>query len=193
MNSILSCITLIAYSVPIYEVWHQATRSSAASTVFAVLLTIILSFTCLAAQQTSSRLIWSFARDDALLFSGHLKRLHPRLNVPVWALLFNWFWVFVLGCIYLGSSTAFNAIVAPGLILEQVSFAIPSALLIYRRRDQRFLPSQGWFRLGRWGWVVNFTSVSWALIELVFYSLPPHLPVDGSNMSKTCFVKPLKN
>lgn len=188
MSSKLSTTALTTISFPLYEVWHQAIKSSAAATIFIVLLIIVLSFTCLAAQQTSSRLIWSFARDDALLFSNRLKRLHPRLNVPVWALLYSWFWAFILGCIYLGSSTAFNAIVAPGLILEQISFAIPSALLIWQHREQRFLPSSGWCKLGRWGWIVNFTSVIWALVELVFYSLPPQLPVNGDNMSEPACV-----
>ena len=54
--------------------------------------------------QTSSRLTWSFARDDALLFSQHLKKMDPKLGVPLWALLFNAFWLFIIGCIYLASS-----------------------------------------------------------------------------------------
>lgn len=55
--------------------------------------------------QTSSRLTWSFARDDAMVFSTYIKRTNDKLGVPVWALLFNGLWLFVLGCIYLVSSS----------------------------------------------------------------------------------------
>ena len=170
--------------VPIYEVLFQATRSPGAATFFVSILAIVLIFTTLAAQQTSLRLIWSFARDDALIYSTYLGHLHDRLDVPVWALLFNWFSVFVLGCVYLASSTAFNAIVAPGLILEQISFAFPSFLLMWQGRNKDVLPSKGPFQPGKFGWVVNFVSVSWALVELVFYSLPTLLPVTAGNMSE---------
>ena len=54
--------------------------------------------------QTSSRLTWSFARDDALVFSQQLKIIDPKLGVLLWALLFNAFWLFVIGCVYLASS-----------------------------------------------------------------------------------------
>ena len=118
-----------------------------------------------------------------MIFSRFLKRLDSKLDVPVWALLFNAAWVFVLGCVYLGSSTAFYAIVAPGLILEQLSFAFPAGLLLWRRRDPAFLPAKGPFKLGKLGWIVNFVTVAWAVVELVFYDLPPELPVTGGNMS----------
>ena len=170
--------------VPIYEMWHQATRSSAAATTFVAVLAIVLIFTLLAVQQTSSRLTWAFAKDDALIFSKYLKRLDSKLQVPVSALLFNAAWVFVLGCVYLGSSTAFNAIVAPGLILEQLSFAFPAALLMWQRRDPRFLPGKGPFKLGKLGWVANVVTVGWACVELIFYDLPSERPVTSGNMSR---------
>ena len=68
----------------------------------------MLLFTSIAVLQTSSRLTWSLARDDALLGATHLKRMHPKLGVPLWALLFNAAWVLVLGIVYLGSSTGMN-------------------------------------------------------------------------------------
>lgn len=67
--------------------------------------------------QTSSRLTWSFARDDALVFSRFITRIHPKLGVPVWALIFNQFVVFIIGCVYLGSTTGkFPPLYIPMLI-----------------------------------------------------------------------------
>lgn len=141
----------------------------------------------IAVQQTASRLTWSFARDDAISgskrFLGHI---HSTLEVPVWALVANNSIVFIIGCIYLGSSTAFNAFIGTGLVLQQVTYAIPAALLMYRGRSSRFLPVNRPFKL-IWplGWMVNFFTVAFAIIVVIFYNFPVILPVGASNMSKS--------
>ena len=59
---------------------------------------------------TASRLVWSFARDDALLGSGFVKRIDPRQKIPVNALMYNAVWIAVLGCLYLASITGASII-----------------------------------------------------------------------------------
>ena len=54
---------------PIYALWEQATGSVAAIIVFMTCLTILGLITLHAINQTSSRLTWSFARDNGLIFS----------------------------------------------------------------------------------------------------------------------------
>ena len=172
-----------AFSAPIYEIWHQATRSPAAATTFMALLlfTVVLSLNgCI---QTASRLTWSFARDDALVLSKFMSRLHPRFDVPVWAILANAGVVFIIGCIYLGSSTAFNAIVGTGLILQQMTFSIPSVLLLFRKRGKEWLPPSRTFNLGPFGWVANIMTVAFGILVLIFYNFPVVMPVAPGNMS----------
>jgi choline transport protein len=135
-------------------------------------------------QQTASRLTWSFARDNALIGSHWLGQIHPRFGVPVWALLFNSAVIFIIGCVYLGSTTAFNAMIATGLILQQISYAIPAVLIMYRRRSTKFLPKNRSFRLGHFGWLANILTVVMAIIATVFYNFPTIMPVTPSNMSK---------
>jgi choline transport protein len=109
-------------------------------------------------------------------------------EAPIWALWANGFVVFIIGCVYLGSSTAFNAFIGTGSILQLVTFAFPAALLLARRRPARFLPQSHTFRLPRaFGWVANLFTVGFALICLIFWDLPAVLPVTGSNMSKLAF------
>lgn len=67
--------------------------------------------------RSASRLTWAFARDDAMAFSRFISRIHPKLDVPVWALIFNDFVVFVLSCISLGSTTAFNVLIGASIVL----------------------------------------------------------------------------
>ena len=123
-------------SVPIYEIWYQATRSPVASTVFILLVVLAATFALVGAQQTGSRLTWSFARDHALMGSRWLGRMHPTFEVPVWSLLFNYAIMFIIGCIYLGSSSAFNAFIGTGLVLQHISYAFPAVLLMCRKRPE---------------------------------------------------------
>lgn len=177
------------FSMPIYEIWHQATRSHTAATFFMALLFIAATVALTAVQQTASRLTWSLGRDNAFFGSNFLGRMHTSLQVPVWALVFNNFVVFIIGFIYLGSSTAFNAFIGTGLILQQVTYAIPAALLMYQRRRAVYLPAHRPFRLPEvLGWVVNGATVVFAVVVVTFYNFPVVLPVSGSNMSKWLLV-----
>ena len=90
---------------PLYELWYQATQSRTAATVFILIIAVLWLFTLIGVQQTASRLTWSFARDDALIWSDYIKRVDIALKLPVWAMLFNFVWTSMLGCIYLASST----------------------------------------------------------------------------------------
>lgn len=151
-----------------------------------IIIIVVGVIALIAIQQTASRLTWSFARDNALIGSRYLGAIHPELSVPIWCLVANNAIVFIIGCIFLGSSTAFNAFIGTGLILQQVTYAIPAALLIYRGRSAHFLPSRRPFKLpGVFGWFANIFTVIFAVVVVVFYNFPVFLPVTASNMSKS--------
>jgi len=174
--------------MPIYELWRQEAGSAAATAFLAALLTINL-FVINAVQQTSSHLIWAFGRDNGLVFSKHLAKMHDGLGVPVWSLLANAAVIFIAGCIYLASTAAFNALINTTIILAMISFAIPCLLLMCRGRSEKFLFKDRWFKLPDWlGWVCNATVVVFAIIELVFFDLPTSLPTTGSSMNYTSAV-----
>lgn len=149
------------------------------------MLLVIALFALNACQEVTSRLTWSFARDNAILGSKLLDRVHPRLQVPVWALLANAFVVLIIGCVYVGSTTAFNAFVGSCLLLQQNSFAIPAALLLWHGRSSRVLPPGRSVRLGAFGWVANVVTVVFALLITVMYCFPIEFPITGSNMSES--------
>lgn len=169
-----------------FEIWRQATESDIAATVFLVLLLLAALFALNATHQTASRLTWSFARDDALFGSRWLGKINPRQQVPMAALLFNFGVMFVIGCIYLGSASAFNAFIGTGLILQHVTYAFPAALLMMRERSARWLPETRSFRVpSAVGWAANLTTMIFAAVILVFYDFPTVLPVTGSSMSES--------
>ncbi|EXJ84860.1 hypothetical protein A1O3_05535 [Capronia epimyces CBS 606.96] len=170
----------------ILEVYRQATGSRGAAGAFCVGSILIGCFVLNACQQTASRLTWSFARDNGIVFSNLVRRIHPKLEVPVNALIVNWAIVVITGVIYVASSTAFNALVGTGMILQQVSFAIPTALLIYHKRSSDYLPSNAPFRLPSiLGWAANISTIIFSVVIFIFFQIPVTLPVTGSNMSKS--------
>lgn len=174
------------YRLPIYEIWIQATKSNAAATTFVIVAIFITYVVLVACQHTASRLTWAFARDNSLLFSRHVSKINPSLDVPLWALMANSGVIFLIGFIYLGSTTAFNAFIGTGLLLQQVSFAFPALLLLLRRRSEKYLRRDRFVNLGIFGWVANAVTVAYGLVTMVFYCFPPYLPVTGSTMSKKC-------
>ncbi|KAB8224372.1 amino acid/polyamine transporter I [Aspergillus novoparasiticus] len=185
-TSDLDTVVASSTGVPIYEMWHQATRSTSAATVFICLLLLAAVFALTGAQQTASRLTWSLARDRALIGSQWIGQLHDTLEVPVWALVFNYAVMFLIGCIYLGSSSAFNAFIGTGLVLQHISYAFPAALLLYRCRSATWLPDPRPFRLPSLvGWGANLITVCFAVLVLIFYDFPTVIPVTGSNMNYT--------
>ena len=94
--------------VPILSLFYQAVSSKAGAIVLESLI-IATGVGCLVASHTwQSRLCWSFARDGGLPFSHMLSKVHPKLLVPLEAHFVSCVIVAILGCLYLGSNTAFN-------------------------------------------------------------------------------------
>ncbi|EUC49664.1 hypothetical protein COCMIDRAFT_83979 [Bipolaris oryzae ATCC 44560] len=169
---------------PIFELWRQAMNSEAAATAFLVFTHAAGYMAVAGCQQTASRLTWSFARDSGLIASSKISQIDERWQVPIWALCANGVMKFLIGCVYLGSSTAFNAFIGTGLTLQLITFAFPAALLLLTGRPKRFLPPTRTFGLpNAFGWVSNVVTVAFALFCLVFYCFPPARPVTGTNMN----------
>ena len=185
----LSYSLLTSSRLPIYEIWRQATRSQEVAVFFTFLLLLTAVFANIGNLQTASRLTWAFGRDDAVFLSSRIGRINQRLEVPVWALIANSVIIAILGCVYLASNQAFAAMVGTGLVMQQLSIAIPAGILLLRGRSNKVLPPDRLVRLGIFGWIANFVTVGFAVIVLVFYDFPFVMPVTTSNMSKfyACF------
>ena len=85
------------------------------------------------------------------------------------------------GLIFLGSTTAFSAMVSAAIIFLQTSCIIPQAILLYRGRD-KVLPIR-YFSLGKFGWIVNATAVTWVVFLDIIYCFPTVRPVTSVNMN----------
>ncbi|KAL8716515.1 MAG: hypothetical protein Q9225_006163 [Loekoesia sp. 1 TL-2023] len=94
--------------VPLLALFYQALGSKAGAIVLEALV-IATGIGCLIACHTwQSRLCWSFARDHGIPLSSFFAKVDGRLNVPIRAHFMSCIFVAIVGCLYLGSYTAFN-------------------------------------------------------------------------------------
>ncbi|KAI2627665.1 amino acid transporter [Hypoxylon sp. NC1633] len=167
---------------PLLQIFVDATGSPAGSVCLLVFPLVCMLFTATALMTTSSRMSYAFARDHGLPFSHVFARVHPRLQVPLNALLWTAAWVVVFGCIFLGSSSTFNAITSASVVALGVTYAIPPSINVLRGR--RMLPHDRAFKLpGVVGWVMNLVGIGWTILTTVLFVFPPELPVTSENMN----------
>ncbi|BEI85214.1 hypothetical protein CcaverHIS002_0506150 [Cutaneotrichosporon cavernicola] len=169
-----------ASELPFLTIIVQATNSRVAGAIFMTCFLAVVSLMTNSIQMASSRLIWSFARDNALPFSSALSHVHPRLRVPVLPVIVSWAGVTVLGCLYIASSTVYNSIISCCIILQNFSFAIVAAQLLYRKR--RFNENR-WLKLGWVGWVANIITIVWFTFSTVMWLFPLEPNPTGSTMN----------
>jgi amino acid transporter len=136
---------------------------------------------------TSSRITHAFARDKGLPFSKFFATVDKRFDVPINSLILTSIIVAVFGCIYLGSSSALNAILSASVVALGVSYGIPIGVLVCRGRS--ILPQERQFRMGNLvGWISNIVSLIFIAFTTILFLLPPQIPVTPSNMNYTIVV-----
>ncbi|PHH89910.1 hypothetical protein CDD83_4973 [Cordyceps sp. RAO-2017] len=167
---------------PLLQIYMDATKSKAGSACLLMFPIVGMVFTLTTLMCASSRMSYAFARDRGMPFSHLLARVHPRLGVPLNALLWTAAWVVVFGCIFLGSSSTFNAITAASVVSLGLTYAIPPAVHLLRGRD--LLPDSRSFKLPKpLGWAANIVGILWTILTTVLFVFPPRLPVTASNMN----------
>jgi choline transport protein len=101
--------------------------------------------------------------------------------MPANAMILSATCISLYGLIFLGSTTAFSAMVGAAIIFLQTSCIIPQAILLYRGRS-KVLPVR-YFSLGKFGTTVNATAVAWVVFLDVIYCFPTVIPVTEVNMN----------
>lgn len=89
---------------------------------------------------------------------------------------------FLLSFIYIGSSTAFNAIISLTAIGLHISYILPIAFIMLRKIRGPPL-AFGPFELGAWGIPINLFSLVYLFFVIIWMPFPTELPVTGSNMN----------
>lgn len=119
-----------------------------------LLLGIICGVGCVTA---TSRATWAFARDGGIPGSGWWRTVNEKLDVPLNAMMLGMVVEIALGCVYFGSTAAYNAFSGVGVIFLTVSYACPIAVsLVFRRRED---VKNGHFDMGIIGVISNVIAL----------------------------------
>ncbi|KAF4610823.1 hypothetical protein D9613_007275 [Agrocybe pediades] len=133
-------------------------------------LIIVTQYVTGAAQAVdASRVVFAFARDNALPGSRYWKKMNRYTQTPVNAV---WFVIGVSAiCGVLGfSDTALTSLAASSVIGLYTSYTAPIFLRITSGRD-KLVP--GPFSLGRWAVPIGAIAVSWVSFIVVMLFFPP--------------------
>ncbi|KAH6897454.1 amino acid permease [Thelonectria olida] len=168
---------------PLTEMIHRATGSKAAAAILSVAVALCFVNGANGCVTSGSRLLFAMARDNGSPFSKYLSHLHPRLNVPVRAILAQAVFNLLFGLLYLGPEVAFNAYIASCTLFLNLSYAAPIMILLVRGR-QLVLANPPAFSLGkRLGYFTNYTAVIFVVVTSVFFCFPPAIPINLSTMN----------
>ncbi|KNG47912.1 choline transport protein [Stemphylium lycopersici] len=114
-------------------VFLRGTGSAAGAATMAMTMWFLGVCCLVGLMAATSRQMWSFARDNALPFSKHITKLHPRTLIPVNTIAITAAISVLLSFITLGSYVAFSNIVNLSIGGLYASYFIMSSLLLWRR------------------------------------------------------------
>jgi amino acid transporter len=118
---------------------------------------IVLGLLCGTSCTTAcSRCTWAFARDNALPGSRYWKVVNKKLDVPLNAMLLCMVIEIALGCIYFGSTAAFNAFIGVGVIFLTLSYVSPIVVSLLGGRKHL---KMGAWNFGAFGVFCNCVTI----------------------------------
>ncbi|KAF7938680.1 uncharacterized protein EAE98_001018 [Botrytis deweyae] len=117
---------------PFIQLFYNSTQSYTATNIMVTPLIILLLSCCVSEVATTSRQIWSFARDQGLPASGWSFKISPGWNIPLRAVCVSIVVSCLLSLINLGFAFALNAINSLGVVSILLFYYITISYLIWR-------------------------------------------------------------
>lgn len=174
---------------PFIDIYNEATQSRAGATVLAVMPIFVAVAAAVAGMTSTSRTFWAFARDKATPFHDQLSKVDPKLKVPFNTILVTFTLQALLGLIYLGSPAAFNAVLSMAIVGMYGSYLLPIIYMVTGGRKELHLQPPGLFRLKPWlAPILNWLSIAWIVVVIIFSTFPLELPVSAASMNYTVVV-----
>lgn len=166
---------------PLLQILLDATNNKAGAICLLMLPLVCLILAILSVMTTSSRMIFAFARDGGLPASRVFATVHPTLKLPLNALILTVIVVIIFGCIFLGSTSAFNAIISAAVVALDLSYGMP--ILVNCLQGRRALPERKWRLPNAIGWGVDMIALAYIVLTTVLFVFPPSTTVTGSSMN----------
>jgi amino acid transporter len=129
---------------------------------------------------SASRMVYAFARDDAIPFSSFLYKMDPEFGCPLRAIWFCTVVSFILALPSLVNNSVLSALFSLTATGLYASYMIPILLRVTVARDT-FQPAE--FNLGMWSIPCGCLSVAWCILMVIVLCLPEVAPVETSNLN----------
>ncbi|KAK7992079.1 amino acid permease [Apiospora saccharicola] len=185
LDSLLSTNT----GFPYMQLFHDVTNSAVGATFMSLVVAVLAMIANMSGATSTSRTFWAFARDKAVPFDRYFSVVSDANHVPVRCILVITAFQMLLGFIYLGNTTAFNAILSMSIISMYLSYMAPIGYMLFGGRERLDPHLLGPFRLGRpLGRVLNVVSLIWMTVAIVFSTFPTAMPVTPQNMNYSIVV-----
>jgi amino acid transporter len=171
---------------PLGEIFAQAFQTRAGTLGLSLVVLIPTFFTNIGTYITCGRMMWTLARDRATPFSNHMGQLQIRWDNPFNATLGCGVVSTVMGFIYLGSSTAFNAFVGSFVVLTTLSYL--GAILPYLLTNRKHVVL-GWFKMPRLVFIPLATIACLYMVAFdIIFCFPYYLPTTADSMNYTSVI-----
>jgi len=173
---------------PYIAILLNATQSTAGTAVMVAYIIFALIFCATNMVTTSSRQLFSFARDNGLPYSAWLAKVSPERRIPTNAILCTACFTLILSAILAGSPLAFNIIASLGAAAILGSYVISIGTITYRRiRGFKLLKTQ--FSLGRFALSINILALAFVTFAwvLAFFPASPNPTAESMNWSSLIF------
>lgn len=115
-----------------------------------------------------------------LPYSDYWKVVNKKFEFPVRTTFLSAAFCAVYGLLYVASTAAYNSIINTAIVMLNITYTVPQAILLVHGRDR--LPARP-FDLGRFGYAVNAWSVIWLAVSGVFFCFPPTNPTTLNSMN----------
>lgn len=173
-------LAALASGQPVPTIIKSAVGSSGGAFGLLIPLLVLACICGVGCTTAASRSTWAFARDGAIPGSHMWRQIHPKLDVPLNAMMLNTGVQIILGVIYFGSSAAFNAFSGVGVICLTTSYAVPIAISVLNGRKE---VKTGKFYLGPIGLFCNIVALAWSLLAIPLFCMPTTIPVQAATMN----------
>ncbi|RMZ88145.1 hypothetical protein DV736_g4627, partial [Chaetothyriales sp. CBS 134916] len=170
-----------SYAFTLGEIYRQVTGTEAGAIGLLFLVLAPTTLACLGCYLTASRIFWTLARDQATPLAGVFSRISPRFKVPAYSIVLCATICTILGCIYVGNLTAFNAFTSSYIVLSMASYLAAILPNLFSNRS-RVIPGYFWMK-GPIGFVVNWVAAAFMLAFIVIFCFPFGMPVAAETMS----------
>ncbi|KAH7079521.1 amino acid permease [Paraphoma chrysanthemicola] len=175
--------------LPFIQIFFDATKSRVGTTLLSLTITLIAVAATSAGITSTSRTFWAFSRDRATPFDRYFSHVNPKSQIPVRSIIVITILQMLLGFIYLGNSTAFNAILSMAVLGLYASYLMPIVYFMIFGRPNFAAHEFGVFRMPKGlGLALNILSCAWLILAMVFSTFPTFMPVTPQNMNYSTVV-----